>query len=261
MVWKGLVGGAVLGVASKVLMARGWTAGDAWTLSLAVAVVLWSWETVAYWAHRTQEGFENREAQREVPSLARHREEGILYSGDLVEVECLDPVVEGRTCVMQRDMFASEVMFGPVELANLSKLRVVLPDHDTLRLKPVHYGDVVHLAHSGFTDNRNEAGYLIKRARTLVSHQKGEEFAAFRLRRASDVDDSSPVMSRTNILFEAVETGGLPAAYLCVREDHKVDDAAGTDISRATRFRLRIVRPAELGDRHLDLAPGEILFP
>lgn len=256
---------------------------DAWMIGLGATVCFWAIEATALWCHARHvqrptptEGFEDTTAASTddpraptaaapaaLPDFGGHfgRSHFGLFSGDVVHISCPHPLHAEQRAYFQRDLFQSEIIMGPESQMNLSKVRFVLPEHDSNRLQPLHYRQTVYWMHSAYADNKNDHRFYVKRSKTLVSHQTGTFFRAFMLVNPEKPEDQGPVQIQGPVHIVALAEQGLPEAYLRVREDRRIDDGAGSEAGKATPFLLAIQRPAEPSDHHLMIAPSEPLFP
>jgi len=194
------------------------------------------------------EGLENPEVKRD---------SNVLYSGDLVHL-----YDENSENTMQRSKTSSEIVFGkPLEriVTNLSKLRVVLEDHNPNEQKPLKFNTVVHLMHNANVESVNHNRY-IKISRRLQSHQKGPMFRDFLLKNPEKLDDDGFVTPGTPVILENLKDSNIERGFLKFEDDKTVSNQAQTP-EEASKFVIKLSRVFELGNKNLCICPTEVLYP
>lgn len=180
----------------------------------------------------------------------------ILYSGDLVMLFSPD-----KKKLMQRGSIDSQIVFDqPLKYigTNLSKVRFVLKKQaDNLHNYPISYGDVIYLKHNIYYNNKNTERF-IKYGDRLQSHQDGNLFNEYVILNKANFNDKSHVQLDKSFLLTKNETT-TSATFLKIELNGTVSSAAS--VETATEFYAVIYRPAELYNKHLDIAMNDIIFP
>ena len=162
---------------------------------------------------------------------------------------------------MQRGSIDSQIVFDqPLKYigTNLSKVRFVLKKQaDNLHNYPISYGDVIYLKHNIYYNNKNTERF-IKYGDRLQSHQDGNLFNEYVILNKANFNDKSHVQLDKSFLLTKNETT-TSATFLKIELNGTVSSAAS--VETATEFYAVIYRPAELYNKHLDIAMNDIIFP
>lgn len=189
----------------------------------------------------------------DVPSDAYARQQGVLYSGDIINITA------DNNRYLQRNSIDSQIVFDtpvPKTGTNLSKLRVVLAKHNKGRQTPVKYNDVVYLMHNAYSNNTNVNKY-IKYGDKLQSHQDGAAYRSFKLVDPANVQNMGPVnLAQPFIIKKGDVDDNL---FLHIETDKSVSCTATAQT--ADKFTASITRMYELHDTNLCVSPNDILYP
>lgn len=194
----------------------------------------------------------------ESPSVARIG--GVLYAGDIVNINLADPAKSGM--YLQRNVSSSELIFGkPIDNinTNLSKLRIELVDQDYSMQQPLKYGQTVYIKHNAYMNNVNTP-LFIKISDTLLSHQTGPLFNQFTLVNSTNPASTDHIKIGDTIAISNVKSGNIASGFLKLTPDNKINNTGGS-ATDATLMKIQPVRDFELNGRHLCICAGETLYP
>jgi hypothetical protein len=182
-----------------------------------------------------------------------YRQSNALYSGDLIDI-----ITDGN--YIQRGLIDTEIKFDkPLDKVgtNLSKLRVVNPQHSRTKQVALNYGEPVYIMHNAYYNNMNLSKY-IKYGEKLQSHQDGPLFRAFKIYDANNKDKKGPIEPGSDIYICRGDQEG-ENIYLKVEADKTVTSKNTRDT--ATKFKITLKRVYETYDRNLCISPNEIIYP
>lgn len=242
---------------------------------------------------RFEDGLENVYAKRkgfvegfdEDPKLVRLN--NVLYSGDIVFINSANnasiatpttattatttatpatttpPAGTNAISSIQRNATSSEVLLAPPMngiQSNLSKLRIESSNHDPQVLKPIRYGDTVYIKHNANVNNANTS-LFVKISDELVSHQTGPLFNQFIISNAANAQDTGFVQPGANIVISNLASGGISSGFLLADGATRKITNSATSAATATQFTIQLERVVEIGDKHLCICVGDILYP
>jgi hypothetical protein len=182
-----------------------------------------------------------------------YRKAGALYSGDLVDVIMND-------FYLQRGMIDSQIVFDkalPKIGTNLSKLRLVHPNHSKTKQTMLQYGEPVYLMHNTYFNNMNVPKF-IKYGERLQSHQDGPLFRTFKVFDANNKDKKGAIEPGTEVYLCRGDQEG-DNVFLKV-EDNKTVTSKNT-VDKAARFKITLKRVYEAHDRNLCVCSNEVIYP
>jgi hypothetical protein len=182
-----------------------------------------------------------------------YRESNALYSGDLVDI-----TADGN--FMQRGLIDSEIIFDkPLNKVgtNLSKLRLVHPNHSSTKQTPLNYGEPVYIMHNSYFNNMSLSKY-VKYGDKLQSHQDGALFRAFKILDADNKERTGPIVPGTELYICRGDQEG-DNVHLKVETDKTITSKNPQDA--ATKFKVALKRVFESHDRNLCVCPNEIIYP
>jgi hypothetical protein len=180
------------------------------------------------------------------------RRSDALYSGDLIDI-----MADGD--YMQRGATDSQIIFDrpiPTVITNLSKLRLVHPNHSPTQQTVLNYGETVYIMHNAYINNQNQPKF-IKYGERLQSHQDGTSFRAFKIYDANNRNKRSAIEPGDEIYLCRDEEG--EQTHLRVEDDKTVSSNNAMDT--ATRFKIILNRVFETHDRNLCVCSNEIIYP
>jgi len=196
--------------------------------------------------HQTESTEQPQQSQE-----TQDRRSDALYSGDLIDI-----MVDGD--YMQRGATDSQIIFDrpiPKVITNLSKLRLVHPDHSPTQQTVLNYGETVYIMHNAYVNNQNQPKF-IKYGERLQSHQDGTSFHAFKIYDANNRNKRGAIEPGAEIYLCRGEGEHM---HLRVEDDKTV--SSNNDIDAATRFKIILNRVFEPHDRNLCVCSNEIIYP
>lgn len=182
-----------------------------------------------------------------------YRQADALYSGDLVDITA-------NGAYLQRGAIDSQIIFDkplPKVGTNLSKLRLIHPNHSKTKQTMLKYGEPVYIMHNAYFNNMNVPKY-IKYGERLQSHQDGPLFRAFKVYDADNREKTGAIEPGAEVYLCRGDQDG-DSVYLKVENDKTVTSKSAID--GATRFKITLRRVFESHDRNLCVCSNEIIYP
>ena len=136
---------------------------------------------------------------------------------------------------------------------NLSKLRVVHPNHSRTKQTVLSYGQPVHLMHNAYVNGIN-LPLFIKYGDHLQSHQEGASYHTYMIYNADDRNKQGPVEPGVDVYI----CGDKDNSYLRVEADKTVTSTSPAD--SATRFKVTLRRVFEAHNQNLCVCSNENLY-
>jgi hypothetical protein len=182
-----------------------------------------------------------------------YRKAGTLYSGDLIDITTED-------LYLQRGTIDSQIVFDKALTkvgTNLSKLRMVNPNHRRARQTPLNYGESVYIMHNAYFNNMN-APKFVKYGEHLQSHQDGPMYRSFKVFKADNKEQQGAVEPGAEVYLARGDQEG-DDIYLKVEDDKSVTSKNTMD--NATRFKVTLKRVYEAHNRNLCVCSNETIYP